>query len=109
MFLTVFSTYFHTENIVRNITKLDQIKEFKLSKKAAVASNFSLIGKIPHNFLVPRTIESACKTFMPIQTLDLHRVLCTYLNSKKSFKTRKPFEINDETTLFCRLEELKRS
>ena len=27
-----------------------------------------LIGQIYHNFLVPRVIESACKTFMPIQT-----------------------------------------
>ena len=72
--MCVFSTYFHTENTVRNITKLDQIEQFELSKKAAVVSNFWLIGKIPHNFLVPKMIESACKTFMPIQTLDLHRV-----------------------------------
>ena len=43
-------------------------------KKAAVVSNFCLIGKIHHNFLVPRMIELGCKTFMPIQTLDLHRV-----------------------------------
>ena len=32
MFLTVFSTYFHTENIVRNITNFDQIEQFELSK-----------------------------------------------------------------------------
>ena len=69
IFLTVFSTHFHTENTVRNITK------FELSKKAAVVSNFWLIGKIPHNFLVPKMIESACKNSMPIQTLDLHRVI----------------------------------
>ena len=74
MFLTVFSTYFYTENTVRNITNFDQIEQFELSKKAAVVSNFCLIGKIRHNFLVPKMIESACKTFMPIQTLDLHRV-----------------------------------
>ena len=74
VFLTVFSTYFHTENTVRNITKFVQIKKFELSKKAAVVSNFGLIGKIPHNFLVPKMIELVCKTFMPIQTLDLHRV-----------------------------------
>ena len=36
--------------------------------------NFCLIGKIRHNFLVPRMIESARKTFMPVQTLNLHRV-----------------------------------
>ena len=30
MFLTVFSTYFHTENTVRNIPKIDQIEEFGL-------------------------------------------------------------------------------
>ena len=74
MFLTVFSTYFHTENTVRNIAKIDQIKKFGFSIKAAVVSNFCLIGKIHHNFLVPRMIELACKTFMPIQTLVLHRV-----------------------------------
>ncbi len=43
-------------------------------KKAAVVSNFFLIGKIRHNFLVPRMIELGRQTFMPIQTLDLHRV-----------------------------------
>ena len=42
--------------------------------KADVVSNFCLIRKNPNNFLVPKMIESACKTFMPIQTLDLHRV-----------------------------------
>ena len=73
MFLTVFSTYFYTENIARDIIKLDQIEKFEISKKATVISNFYLIGKIPHNFLVPKMIESACKNSMPIQTLDLHR------------------------------------
>jgi hypothetical protein len=43
-------------------------------KKAAVIFNFCLIGNIHYNFLVPRMIESAPKTFMPIQTPDLHRV-----------------------------------
>jgi hypothetical protein len=43
-------------------------------KKAAVVLNFCLIGKIRHIFLVPRMIESARQTFMPIQTLNLHRV-----------------------------------
>ena len=38
--------------------------------------NFCLIGKFRHNFLVPRMIESAPKTFMPIQTPDLDRVYC---------------------------------
>ena len=57
MFLTVFSTYFHT---VRNITKLDQIFQFELSKEAVVVSNFYLIRKILHNFLVPKMIELAC-------------------------------------------------
>ena len=37
-------------------------------KKAAVVLNFCLIGKIQYNFLVPRIVESGCKTFMPIQT-----------------------------------------
>jgi hypothetical protein len=40
-----------------------------------MVSNFCLIGKIHHNFLVPRMIESGRQTFMPIQTLDLHRVM----------------------------------
>ena len=48
-------------------------------KKAAVVSNFCLIGKIHHNFLVPRMIELGCKTFMLIQTLDLHRVSSGHL------------------------------
>ena len=69
IFLTVFfdhcATYLHSENTVRSITKLDQIEHFGLSKKAAVISNFCLIGKIHHNFLVLRMIELACKTFMP--------------------------------------------
>ena len=74
MFLTVFSNYLYTENTVRKVTKFDQIDQFELSKKAAVVSNFCLIGKIHHNFLVPKMIELGRKTFMPIQTLDLHRV-----------------------------------
>ena len=64
-----------SENTVRKIVKFDQIEHFGLSKKAAVVSNFCLIGKIHHNFLVPKMIELGRKTFMPIQTLDLHRVL----------------------------------
>ena len=47
-------------------------------KKAAVIFNFCLIGNIHHNFLVPRMIESAPKTFMPIQTPDLDRVPCNF-------------------------------
>ena len=51
----------HTKNTVRNISKIAQIEKFVLctylSKKAAVVSNFCLIGKISHNFLVPRMIE----------------------------------------------------
>ena len=43
-------------------------------KKAAVLSNFCLIGKIHHNFLVPIMNELGCKTFMPFQTLDLNSV-----------------------------------
>ena len=45
--------------------------------KAALVSNFCLIGKIHHDFLVPSMIELGCKTFMPFQTSDLHRVCCT--------------------------------
>ena len=39
-----------------------------------MVSNFCLIGKIHHNFLVPKMIELGRKTFMPIQFLDLPRV-----------------------------------
>ena len=51
---------------------MDQIENLDYLKKAAVAS----IGKIRHNFPVPRMIEWACKTFMPIQTLYKQSVLC---------------------------------
>ena len=60
MFERVFyhwATYLLSENTVRHIVKLDQIEHFGLSQKAAVVSNFCLIGKIHHNFLVLRMIE----------------------------------------------------
>ena len=80
IFLTAFfdhsATYLHSENTVRSIAKLDQTEHFGLSKKAAVESNFCLIGKIHHNFLVLRTIVLACITFMPIQ----NRVFCDIMN-----------------------------
>ena len=67
-FLTVFS----------EISRCTMVKKlspnFYYKKKAAVVSNFCLIGKIHHNFLVPKMIELGRKTFMPIQTLDLRRV-----------------------------------
>jgi hypothetical protein len=72
--VTVSSTYFHTENTVKKNHKIVQIVKLGLSKKAAVVSTFCLIGKICHNFLVPRMIQLASKTLMSIQTLDLHRV-----------------------------------
>ena len=49
MFLTMVSTYLYTENTVRKSAKFDQIERFELPKKAALLSNFCLIGKIPHN------------------------------------------------------------
>ena len=45
-----------------NLTKLRNLDYLK----KAVLSNFCLIGKIHHNFLVPRKIEWVPKTFMPI-------------------------------------------
>ena len=39
-----------------------------------MVSNFCLIGKIRHDFLMPTMIELGCKTFMPFQTSDLRRV-----------------------------------
>ena len=52
-------------------------------KKAAVVSNFCLIGKIRHDFLVSTMIELDCKTFMPFQTSDLDRV--KRLHNKRLF------------------------
>jgi hypothetical protein len=49
-----------SENTECEIAKLDQIEQFGLSKKAAVV--ICLIGKIYHNFLVPRMIESGPPT-----------------------------------------------
>ena len=63
-----------SENTVRKIAKFVQIEHFGLSKKAGLVSHFCLIGTTHHNFLVPRMIELGCKIFMPIKTLDLHRV-----------------------------------
>ena len=70
MFHSVFSMHNGQKTIH---TKLTCFKHFYY-KKAAVVSNFCLIGKIHHNFLVPRMIELVPKIFMPIQTLDLHWV-----------------------------------
>ena len=91
-----------TEKTVWNITKLDQIENFGLSKKAAIVSNFCLIGNIHHNFLIPRMIESVPKTFMPIQTPDLHRVSSMAL--KHFF-----FLISKKSTVNCPLIGWKRS
>ena len=57
--------------------KLYGFKQFCYKKKAAVVLNFCLFGEIQYTFLVPRMIESGRQTFMPIQTLDLHRVYIT--------------------------------
>ena len=58
---------------------------FIIKKNAAVILNFCLIGNIRHK--VPTIIESAApKTFMPIQTPDLHRVV--YLVPKRSSQPR---------------------
>ena len=54
--------------------KLSGFKYFYY-KKAAMILDFCLFGNIRHNFLVPRIIESAPKTFMPIQIPDVHRVI----------------------------------
>ena len=53
---------------------LSDLKNFFYKKKAAEVANFCLIGKIHHDFLVPTVIELGCKTFLPFQTSDLHRV-----------------------------------
>ena len=82
LFFDPCATYLLSENTEHNIAKLDQIYKFGLSKNAAVVSIFCLIGKIHHNFVVPRMIESCRQTFMPIQTLDmLHRV-CSVMSAR---------------------------
>ena len=47
--------------------KLFWFQNFYYIKKAVIVSNFCLIGKIPHDFPILRSIESAWKTFMDIQ------------------------------------------
>ena len=47
--------------------KLIWFQNFYYIKKAAIVSNFCLIGKIPHDFLVLTSIELARKTFIGIQ------------------------------------------
>ena len=77
--LIVHCTTFFTPGLLHNvkkISKLDQIENFWLSKKAAVLWHFCLIANPQNNFLVPRMNEPAPKTFIPIQTPDLHRVFC---------------------------------
>ena len=43
------------------------VSKFLLNKKAAIVLNFCLIGKIPHDFPILRSIEWARKTFIGIQ------------------------------------------
>ena len=79
--LTIFLTVFSEASRCTMVKKLSpNWTSFKRSyyKKAAVVSNFCLIVKIRHNFLVPRMIELGRKTFMPIQTLDIHRVIIIF-------------------------------
>ena len=47
--------------------KLIWFQNFYYIKKAAIVSNFCLIGKIPHDFLILTSIELAPKTFIGIQ------------------------------------------
>ena len=47
--------------------KLIRFQNFYYIKKAAIVSNFCLIGKIPHDFLALTSIELARKTFIGIQ------------------------------------------
>ena len=61
--LKSFRTYYSENQLWRGVSN-----RYKLLKETR------LVGKIHHNFLVPRMIESVCKTFMPIQTLVLNRV-----------------------------------
>ena len=47
--------------------KLIWFQNFYYIKKAAIVSNFCLIGKILHDFSIPTSIELARKTFIGIQ------------------------------------------
>ena len=72
------SSFFMLKTLSETLPNLTKLRNLDYLKKScrAVVSNFCLIWKIHHNFLVPRMIELACKIFMPIQTLDVHRVAC---------------------------------
>jgi len=88
--LTIFLTVFSETSRCTMVKKLSPnfclvLKIFTI-KKAAVVSNFCLIGKICHDFLVPTMIELGRKTFMPFQTSDLHRVFRIKLWLKFSFE-----------------------
>ena len=54
---------------------------------------FLLNWKNSHNFLVPRMIELACKTFMPIQNLFLHRVISWSFFHSGTLKSLKSVEV----------------
>ena len=73
-FWQCFLPIFILKTLSETFPKLTKLKNLDYLKK--LVSNFCLIGKICHNFLVPTMIELGCQTFMPIQTLDLHRVIC---------------------------------
>ena len=74
IFLTVFSQASRLHNGQKTTPTFSSgFKHFTI-KKAALVPNFCLIGKIHHTFLMSRMIELGCKTYMPIQTLDLDRV-----------------------------------
>ena len=79
----------------QNFPKFDKFDKFDniyAINKAAVVLNFCLIGKIRHNFLVPIMIESVRKTFMPVQTFNLHRVYS--VSGGKSFMFQSGRKVN---------------
>ena len=67
-------------------------------------SNFCLIGNIRHNFLVPRMIESAPKTFMPIQT-QAFTTECPALDNLCMRCENKLETIFDQLYLHCNTEQ----
>ena len=62
--------------------KLIWFQNFYYIKKAAIVSNFCLIGKIPHDFLILTSIELARKTFIGIQVKV--SIECTGKNLRKT-------------------------
>ena len=54
-------------NLFQNQKEFDTMAAFLCIKNSGIVSDFCLIGMIPHDFLILKSIESAWKTFIGIQ------------------------------------------